>query len=86
MAVKDCGQDKEKNHGRRRKRKMTTKWNLINPDYVPPSDKFSAKEEAEGKLFFKGCVLNPQTHPHTPTHTIPLSSQVEKAEKRTYGF
>lgn len=31
---------------------MTTKWNLINLDLVPPPDKFSAEEEGEGKLFF----------------------------------
>jgi len=34
-----------------RKTKMTTKWNLIHLDLVPPSDKYS-EEEGDGKLFF----------------------------------
>lgn len=56
---------------------MTTKWNLINLDLVPPSDKFSAEEEGEGKLFF-GDVFRPPL----PFPTIPLSFQVEKAKGR----
>lgn len=56
---------------------MTTKWNLINLDLVPPPDKFSAEEEEEeGKLFFRDVFRPP------PLPTIPLSSQVEKAKGR----
>lgn len=42
---------------------MTTKWNLINPDLVPSSDKFSAEEEEEGKLFFWDVFSSPPPFP-----------------------
>ena len=62
---------------------MTTKWNLINPDLVPPSDKFSAEEEEEGKLFFWDVFSSPS--PSLPSLLfLPFrfSSQVEKAKGR----
>lgn len=58
---------------------MTTKWNLINLDLVPPPDKFSAEEEGEGKLFFRDVFSSTSLPP--PTTTL-LSSQVEKAKGR----
>lgn len=64
---KDCRQDKEKEksrgRGEKKKPKMTTKWNLINPDLVPSSDKFSAEEEEEGKLFFWDVFSSPPPFP-----------------------
>lgn len=74
---KDCRQDKRKESWKEEKTKMTTKWNLINLDLVPPPDKFSAGEEEEGKLFFRDVFRPPLPYP-----TIPLSSQVEKAKGR----
>lgn len=52
---------------------MTTKWNLINLDLVPPPDKFSAEEEeGEGKLFFMDVFsLAPPLGPH-PTASLPF--------------
>lgn len=49
---------------------MTTKWNLINLDLVPPPDKFSAEEEGEGKLFFRD-VFSPPPLPSLPFHFPP---------------
>lgn len=45
---------------------MTTKWNLINLDLVPPPDKFSAEEEGKGKLFFRD-VSSPPFPPYHST-------------------
>lgn len=50
---------------------MTTKWNLINLDFVPSPDKFNTAEEREGKLLTPPFLT-----------TISLSSQVEKAKGR----
>lgn len=44
---------------------MTTKWNLINLDLVPPPDKLSAEEEGEEKLFFRD-VFSPPLPFHFP--------------------
>ena len=88
MAVRTVGKTKKKKRvveGKKKKKttKMTTKWNLINPDLVPPSDKFSAEEEEEGKLFFWDVFSSPS--PSLPSLLfLPFcfSSQVEKAKGR----
>lgn len=66
MAVRTVGKTKKKKRvveGGKKKTKMTTKWNLINPDLVPSSDKFSAEEEEEGKLFFWDVFSSPPPFP-----------------------
>lgn len=42
---------------------MTTKWNLINLDSVPPPDKFSVKEKGKGN-----CVLRMFSAPTFPSY------------------
>ncbi len=67
MAVRTVGKTKKKKRVMEGgKTKMTTKWNLINLDLVPPPDKFSAEEEGEGKLFFRD-VFSPPFPPYLST-------------------
>lgn len=92
---KDCRQDKEKekSHGsggkktkqskKNKKTKMDHKMDLINLDFEPPlTDKSSAEEEEEVKLFLGMC--SPSTSSHLPSFflSILLSTQVGKAKGR----